>query len=45
MSEYVLRVEDEAQTEALLIYLGSLNFVELIPTKASIQEKRRLLVR
>lgn len=31
MSEYVLKVDDEPQAEALLTYLRSLNFVELVP--------------
>lgn len=31
MSEYVLKVEDESQAEAILTYLRSLDFVELLP--------------
>ncbi|MVM33546.1 hypothetical protein GO755_26145 [Spirosoma sp. HMF4905] len=43
MSEYVLRVEDEPQAEALLTYLRSLNFVELIPNQASVQAKKEAI--
>lgn len=31
MSEYVLKVENEPQAEALLTYLRSLDFVEVLP--------------
>ena len=35
MSEYVLRIVDEPQAEALLTYLRSLNFVELLPKQTA----------
>ena len=34
MSEYVLKVDDEPQATALLTYLRSLDFVELLPKDA-----------
>ncbi len=43
MSEYVLRVEDELQAEALLTYLRSLDFVELIPNQALFQTKKEAI--
>ena len=42
MSEYVLKVDDEPQAEALLTYLRSLDFVELIP-KPTKQEAMRAM--
>lgn len=33
MSEYVLKVENDVQAEALLTYLRSLDFVELLPKR------------
>lgn len=46
MSEYVLKVDDEPQAEALLTYLRSLNFVELVhkPTKQEAKPAMKLLL-
>jgi hypothetical protein len=35
MSEYVLKIDNEPQAEALLTYLRSLDFVELLPKETS----------
>lgn len=40
MSEYILKVDDEPQAEALLTYLRSLDFVELSPKQASAQSEQ-----
>ncbi len=40
MSEYVLRVDDKPQAEALLIYLRSLDFIEILPKQTAIEIKQ-----
>lgn len=40
MSEYVLKIDDEPQAEALLTYLSSLKFVELLPNQLTPQSKQ-----
>lgn len=43
MSEYVLKIQDEPQAEALLTYLRSLNFIELLPKPSSSQTKEEAI--
>ena len=43
MSECLLKIEDEPQAEALLTYLRSLNFVELVPKQPSSQPKQEAI--
>ena len=43
MSEYVLRIDDEPQAEALLTYLRSLEFIHLIPKQTSTQAKKEAI--
>ena len=43
MSKYVLKIDDEPQAEALLTYLRSLNFVELVPKQPSPQSKQEAI--
>lgn len=43
MSKYVLKVDDEPQAEALLTYLRSLNFVELLPKQSTPQSKQEAI--
>lgn len=38
MSEYILKIENEPQAEALLAYLRSLDYVELLPKEKDKQE-------
>lgn len=43
MSEYVLKVDDKPQAEALLTYLRSLDFVELLPKKRFSDDKQEAI--
>jgi hypothetical protein len=40
MSEYVLKIDDQPQAEALITYLRSLDFVELLPKEAILDKKQ-----
>ncbi len=40
MSEYVLRLDDKPQAEALLTYLRSLDFVEVLSKQTAIETKQ-----
>lgn len=43
MSKYVLKIDDEPQAEALLTYLRSLDFIELLPKQPSPQSKQEAI--
>lgn len=43
MSEYILKIGDEPQAEALLMYLRSLDFIELLPKQPSPQSKQEAI--